>query len=190
MKSLWKIVVIFGFVGFVPALFAQSAAKSADQPAKKDASEQESKASSTDNFYKLSFVISEAEDGKRTNQREYSMVGRANSGPPATLRVSTRVPIYVEEKKLQYIDAGLDIRCWLNNPLAGKVPVQCDVNISNFVLGQQFADPKNSAGPMLRTADARTWTLVTPGKPSVIASLDDVNSKKRTQIEVMVTKVD
>ncbi|MBZ5532890.1 MAG: hypothetical protein LAO20_15785 [Acidobacteriia bacterium] len=187
MKSLWKIVVI---LGLVPALFAQPPAKSADQSAKKDAPEQESKASSTENFYKLSFVISEAEDGKRINQREYSMIRSTSGGPPATIRVSTRVPIYVEEKKLQYIDAGLELRCWLKEPLAGKLPVQCDINISNFVLEQQFADPKNSAGPMLRTASVSTGTVVIPGKPTILSTIDDVNSKKRTQIEVTVTKVD
>jgi hypothetical protein len=96
----------------------------------------------------------------------------------------------VEEKKLQYIDAGLEIRCWLREPLAGKLPVQCDINISNFVLEQQFADSKNSAGPMLRTASVGTETVVTPGKPAVVANIDDVNSKKRTQIEITATKIE
>jgi hypothetical protein len=186
MKSLWKILVI---LCLVPALFAQSAAKGAtDQSTKKEAAEQETKP--PDNFYKLSFAIYELEDGKRINQREYSMIRGTNNGPPATIRVSTRVPIYAEEKKLQYIDAGLEIRCWLREPQAGKLPVQCDINISNFVLEQQFADPKNSAGPMVRTANVSTGTVVAPGKPTVIATIDDINSKKRTQIEVTATKVE
>jgi hypothetical protein len=186
MKSLWKIIVV---LGLVPALFAQTAPKTAaDQPAKKDVAEQEAKP--PDSYYKLNLAIYELDDGKRINQREYSMIRGTKGGPPATIRVSTRVPIYVEEKKLQYIDAGLEIRCWLKEPLVGKLPVQCDINISNFVLEQQFADPKNSAGPMLRTANVGTETIVTPGKPTVIANIDDVNSKKRTQIEVTATRIE
>lgn len=190
MKSLWKMVVIFGLVGSVPALFAQSAAKSADQPAKKEAAEQESKPLTPENFYKLSFVISEMDDGKRINQREYSVIGRTNYGPPALIRVSTRVPIYVEDKKIQYIDAGLNINCSLKEPSVGKIHAQCDINISSFVIQEPAAETRNSAGPILRTTNANAWVVLVPGKPTVMSTIDDVNSKKRTQIEVTATKVD
>jgi len=149
----------------------------------------EQEAKPPDSYYRLGFVIYELEDGKRVNQREYSMIGRAG-GQPTSVRVSTRVPIYAEEKKIQYIDAGLDIRCFVGSLVAGKVPLQCDVNISNFILEQQFADARNAAGPMLRTTNTSTAALLMPGKPFVISTIDDVNSKKRVQIEVTATKIE
>ncbi len=186
MKSLWRIIVI---LGLIPALFAQQDAKtSADQPAKKDIVERGAKPS--DSYYKLSFVIFELEDGKRVNQREYTMISRVGGSPPSSVRSSTRVPIFVEEKKLQYVDAGLDLRCNVDDVVAGKVPVQCDVNISNFVLQEPAAEPHSAVGPVLRTMNVRTSTVLVPGKPTVISTIDDVNSKKRVQIEVTATKIE
>lgn len=184
MKSLCKVIMIFGLV---PAVFAQSKTVS-DQPAKKEAAEQDVK--QPDSFYKLTFTIFELEDGKRTNQREYSMISRSNDGRPATLRSSTRVPIYAEEKKIQYIDAGLDIRCFAPREIGGKIAANCELNISNFVAQEQATDARNTAGPVMRTTNASTWALLTAGKPMVISTIDDVNSKKRIQIEMTATRID
>ncbi len=191
MKTLWKMIAV---LILAPILLGQSPAKgAADPPAKKEASEtQEAKAAPVENFYRLSFVIYEVEDGKRTNQRDYSMIGRTNGGPPATIRSATRVPIYSEEKKVTYVDAGLDIRCSLKEMVLGRLQAQCDVNISNFVLQDQIADGGRSAvgAPVMRTTNASTWAVLAPGKPAIISTIDDVNSKKRTQIEVTATRLE
>jgi hypothetical protein len=184
MKSLCKLIVV---LGLMPALFAQTKT-AADQPAKKDVAEQEAK--QPDSYYKLAFTIFELEDGKRANQREYSMISRSNDGRPASIKSSTRVPIYSEEKKVQYIDAGLDIRCFAPREIGGKIAANCEVNISNFVAQEQASDAHNTAGPVMRTTNASTWALLTAGKPMVISTIDDVNSKKRIQIEMTATRID
>jgi hypothetical protein len=184
MKSLCKLIVV---LGLMPVMFAQSKTAS-DQPAKKDAAEQEVK--QPDSFYKLTFTIFELEDGKRTNQREYSMISRSNDGRPASLRSSTRVPIYAEEKKIQYIDAGLDIRCFAPREIGGKIAANCEVNISNFVVADVNNEARTAAGPVMRTTNANTWAFLTAGKPMVISTIDDVNSKKRIQIEMTATRID
>ena len=185
MKSLCKVILVFGLM---PALFAQTSTKApSDQPAKKDAVEKEHL---QETFYKMNFNIFELEDGKRVNQREYSMVSKSDERP-STLRASTRVPIFTTgEKQIQYIDAGLDIRCLSVRETAGKVAVNCEVNISNFVLPEQSPEARNSAGPVLRTTNATSWALLTPGKPTVMSTIDDVNSKKRIQIELTATKIE
>lgn len=181
MKSLCTVILV---LGLMPALFAQTSTKApSDQAAKKDAVE---------TYYKMNFNIFELEDGKRVNQREYSMVSKSDEGRPSTLRASTRVPIFTSggEKQIQYIDAGLDIRCLSVREMAGKVAANCEVNISNFVLPEQSPEARNSAGPILRTTNATSWALLTPGKPTVVSTIDDVNSKKRIQIELTATKID
>jgi hypothetical protein len=186
MKSLCKVILA---LGLMPALFAQTSTKApSDQSAKKDAAEKEQ---AQENYYKLNFAIFELEDGKRMNQREYSMIAKSNDGRPTSVRVATRVPISSPEKQIQYIDAGLDIRCSSVKELASKIAVACDVSISNFVLPEQSAEARNSVGPVLRTTRADyAWAVVALGKPSIFSTIDDVNSKKRIQIELTATKID
>ena len=190
MKILSKVILILSLAA---SLVAQQPAKAtSDQPAKKDAVEsQETKP--PDSFYKLSFALYELEDGKRVNQRDYSVIGRINGGPPPRISVSTRIPIYSEEKKMQYIDAGLSLNCNLKDQTGGKVQAQCDVSISGFIRPDQIPESRGNAvapAPVLRSTNTSTWAVLTPGKPAVIASIDDINSAKRMQIEVTATKLD
>jgi hypothetical protein len=195
MKMFWKLTMILGLAS---ALLAQSPKPAPDSAAKKEAAEQEVKPVTLDNFYKLSFVIYETEDGKRLNQRDYSMIGKANASPPISLKVGTRVPVYSEgfggmdkATQYQYIDAGLDIRCSLREPPQSKLQANCDFNISSFVLPEQAADGRSvGKAPVMRSTYTSSWAVLTPGKPSVISTIDDVNSKKRMQIEVTATKID
>jgi hypothetical protein len=191
MKSFVRILLL---VTLAAPVFGQAAGKStSEQPAKSDSAVKKDapeKELAPEAFYKLAFNISEIEDGKRVNQREYSMVSRNNDGRPVSIKATTRVPINAPEKQLQYLDAGLDIRCFAPREVAGKVAVNCDVVISNFVVPDQSTEARNSVGPVLRTTNTSAWAVVTLGKPTVMSIIDDVNSKKRIQIEVTATKID
>src|ERR1051326_470770 len=108
MKILAKLMFVLALAG---SLLGQQA-KDTPEPSSKD---QQQKKESYDpaptfNFFKLSFVMSELDDGKRTNQRDYMMVLRTDN-QPSSIRISTRVPVYTEEKKMTYVDAGLTLRC-------------------------------------------------------------------------------
>src|SRR5439155_14476940 len=97
MKSLIKVMLVLMLV--LP-LAAQDANKSTQEQPKKD--------TLSDTAYKLVFVIYELEDGKRVNQRDYTMITRtlSNSG---LLKIGTRVPVTITEKQSQYTDVGLEI---------------------------------------------------------------------------------
>jgi hypothetical protein len=43
---------------------------------------------------------------------------------------------------------------------------------------------------VLRGVTQRVGTVVTPGKPQILTSMDDVNSNKRMQVELTATKMD
>jgi hypothetical protein len=191
MKSFATILLL---VTLAAQVFGQAPGKSTgEQPAKSDSAvkkETPEKDVAPEAFYKLAFNISEIEDGKRVNQREYSMISRNNDGRPVSIKSTTRVPINAPEKQLQYLDAGLDIRCFAPREVAGKVAVNCDVVISNFVVPDQSTEARNGVGPVLRTTNTSAWAVVTLGKPTVMSIIDDVNSKKRIQIEVTATKID
>jgi hypothetical protein len=196
MKAFTRILLMVALAG---SLLAQQPAKdTADQPAKDQSSKKEVLAGGdgiTQSFFKLAFVMYELDDGKRTNQRDYMMMGRTDN-QPSSIRVSTRVPIYTEEKgedkKITYIDVGLVIRCSLKEQVDRRLQFHCDYEISGFARPEQVGGSGNSipGAPVLRTTRTESWALLTLGKPVVFTTVDDVNSTKRMQIEVTATKVE
>jgi hypothetical protein len=189
MKLFWKMAVILSLTSLV---LGQQPAKSASESQlnKEASTKQETALVPPDSFYKLSFAIYELDDGKHINQRDYSIIGK--NGSSASASVSTRVPIFSEAKQVTYINAGLEIRCSLRVEPSSKLQADCHFEISSFVLPEQAGEARNNAPgvPVLRTTNANTWAVLTPGKPTIISSIDDVNSKKRTQIEVTATRLD
>ena len=197
MKIFTRILFVLALTG---SLLAQQPAKdTADQPAKDQSAKKEVLAGQngmTENFFKLAFVIYELDDGKRTNQRDYMMIGRTDN-QPSTIRVSTRVPIYTEvkgnDKQYTYIDAGLTIRCSWKEQVDRRLQFHCDIEMSSFVRPEQIAGAIGKAGPeapVMRTTRTESWALLTLGKPAVFTTVDDINSAKRMQVEVTATKID
>ncbi|HET9365599.1 MAG TPA: hypothetical protein VFP71_11385 [Candidatus Angelobacter sp.] len=184
MKVFVKVIFILALAS---TLFAQQSTKVSDQPLKGEETHQ------PESFYKLSFAIYELEDGKRVNQRDYSMIAKANVNPSPRISISTRVPIFTEEKKMQYIDAGLTLNCNVVDQGAPKIQAHCEINMSGFVRPEQVPESRGNAvapAPVMRSTNSNTWAVLTLGKPAVIASIDDINSAKRMQIEITATKVD
>src|SRR5689334_23134844 len=133
MKIFTRILFVLALTG---SLLAQQTGKdTADQPAKDQPQKKEVLAGPsgmTENFFKLAFVMYELDDAKRTNQRDYMLVGRTDN-QPSSIRISTRVPVYTEEKKMTYVDAGLTIRCSLREQVDRRVQLHCDIEVSSFV---------------------------------------------------------
>jgi hypothetical protein len=197
MKIFARILLVLALTG---SLLAQQSAKdTADQPTKDQPQKKEvlaGREGMTENFFKLSFVMYELDDGKRTNQRDYMMIGRADN-QPSSIRVATKIPIYTEvkgnDKAYSYIDAGLNIRCSLKEQVDRRLQFHCDIEMSSFMRPEQIAGAIGQAGPeapVLRTTRTESWVLLTLGKPAVLTTVDDINSAKRMQVEVTATKVD
>ena len=196
MKSLIQILFVLALTALVSAQDAKKtnlmAAKNAavalpSQDSNKNTQEQPKKDSPAV-AYKLAFVIYELDDGKRINQRDYTMVA-VLQGERGTLKIGTRVPVASGgEKQFTYIDVGLDIRCLLREHEAGKLQAVIDLNMSSFALPEQSSNQGGSNMPILRNTSLTVHPVLTPGKPAMVASLDDVNSKKRMQVEVTATR--
>jgi hypothetical protein len=196
MKIFTRMLLMVALAG---SLWAQQPAKdTTDQPAKDKSAKNEVLAGGdglTGNFYKLAFVMYELDDGKRTNQRDYMMIGRTDN-QPSSIRVSTRVPIYTEEKgedkKITYIDVGLRINCSMKEQVDRRLQFHCDIEISGFARPDQAGGSGNAipGAPILRTTRTESWALLTLGKPAALTTVDDINSTKRMQVEVTATKVE
>ena len=133
--------------------------------------------------FRLDYVLFDLEGGKRTNERTCSMT--VNEGSQGQLRNGTRVPISVD-KGVQYMDVGLKINGRVTER-DGDVVLDTEIELSSFARPEPAADAKGN--PTLRTVSQTLSTRPAPGKPTTLSALDDVDRKKRLQVEVTVTRV-
>jgi len=136
----------------------------------------------TVNAYRLDFSVNEIDDGKKINTRQYSM--NVNADDANEVKIGTKVPVDTKQGEFQYIDVGTNIWCRIGERANG-IPLSVRAEISNFATpydGQQ-------ARPVLRQLSIKASTVAQLGKPMVVGSVDDPNSKRTFQLEVTVTKL-
>jgi hypothetical protein len=134
--------------------------------------------------YRLDFSINELEDGKKINTRQYSM--NLNGDDPNEIKIGTRVPVEGKQGEVQYIDVGTNIwsRLKVRN---GQLDLTVHTEISNFAIPEQAQG--HDSRPVIRQLKISASTLALLGKPMVLGSVDDPNSKRQFQVEVTVTKL-
>ena len=159
-------------VGFCVALIAGSAT-----------AQQETKVQKPVTAYRLEFSVRELDSGKRVNSRNYMMM--AEDGSIARIRVGNKVPYQTAEKQYQYNNIGMNIDCRPHEQQEG-VALDVTVDISSVAPPSETAPSYN---PVFRSSRSEVQTVVAFGKPTLITSLDDVESNRRYEIEVTATKV-
>jgi len=159
---------------FAPAQDANAAPKAAAKPS----------APGPIVAYRLDFSINELEDGRKINTRHYSM--NLTGGGPQVLKIGTRVPIQSEQGKFDYIDIGTNIWAHLKD---WDKPLGLEVNadISTFPASNEGRG--SGMPPLIRQLHIGATTIVIPDKPMIIGSVDDPDSKRSFQLEVLVTKL-
>lgn len=136
--------------------------------------------------YHLEYIVTELEDGKRINSRNYSL--SAGTDGRASLRVGSRVPYSTgpASTQYQYQDVGVNIDCqpqerggvvflWTRFASSGMIPPDTGTS--------------NPYAPLFREVKFDGTSIVNLSKPTVIALLDDVATNRRYEVEVTVTKV-
>ncbi len=172
MKKLLQLILVFALAPVLPA----------QQPPTPEA------AKPVDTAYKLTFKIYELEDGKRINERTYVFPAIANQRPrTSSIKVGVRTPITVKEHETQYLDVGMNLDCTLED-VEGKLTASISLELSNFAMPDQIEDPRHGGDPVLRQMKQSFRIQLPAGKPVMLTSIDDINSKKRTQIEVTAIK--
>ncbi len=141
------------------------------------------------NAYRIDFSINEIEEGKRINTRQYSM--NLNAPDASEIKIGTRVPFEQKQGEFEYLDVGTRIYCRIKDQvdqpaLGNQVSLSVSAEISTFAVAEQEGKPVR---PLLRQFKISGSTVAPPGKPVVIGSVDDPNSKRQFQLEVTVTKL-
>lgn len=181
----WFVAILF-FVSLAPAAWAQDSKDAQSEkhpPLTTETRAVRSEPTST-NVYRLLFVLTEWEDGKKLNSREYSMT--ALESHTSRLRIGTKIPVSISGgPQYQYMDANLNLDCSVH-VVDDNVILSSIVDISSFALAEQ-AETKSS--PLIRNQRSQVDAIAALGKPVLLSSIDDPSSKKRYQIEVTVTKL-
>jgi hypothetical protein len=138
--------------------------------------------------YHVEFMITELDDGKKVNSRTYSLV--VQQGILNKLRIGGRVPIATSggsnslPVQFQYLDIGVNIDCTVQER-EGFVLMSSTIDVSS--MAQQREEQTHQ--PVIRQMKSEVRTILSPGKPTVIRSMDDPTGKGRFQLEVTATKV-
>jgi hypothetical protein len=182
--------IIAGLLPFLAGLGAR-----AQDSASKTAAE----AGEPRHAYRVDFVLTEIEDGKRINSRQYAL--NMNAGENDQLKVGTKVPVEVKQGEIQYLDVGTSIWCRLRDRsnteasehglrelswLGNDVMLNVTADVSNFAVpDQQGTSPR----PAIRQMKIESSTIAIVGKQMVVGVVDDPNSKRQYQLEVTVTRL-
>lgn len=144
--------------------------------------------------YQLDLTLRE---GAGKTPRRYRMVVEA--GGRGSFRSGTRVPVVTGSApagpgvstlvatQYQYLDAGVSIDCKVR-PSGGKVALSADLEISSIVQHEKGA---GAAAPNPTVAQFRLNlnSLIDPGRPVVVATLDDQVTMQKIDVEATVTKL-
>ncbi len=141
--------------------------------------------------YRLDFSFNEIADGKSVNTRHYSM--NLTPGGGDEIKIGTRVPVAngsspnaTSPAQYQYMDIGTQIWAQLRDQ-GDELVLLVRGEVSN--LDMEAGEHASALPPVVRQIKINGDTLLVVGKPIVIGSVDDPNSKRQFQLEVMVTKL-
>lgn len=154
-----------------------------------------------EHFYRLHFAVAEFDAaGKISNTRIYEETIEAGGHPAGDQQIKTgsRVPIAtgsytsstastLANTQFQYIDLGvnLDVRDAAEH--GEKLGFRLKAEISSIAHQTEIG---GVGEPVIRQNVWDSLVLVAIGKPTVVFSSDDLDSKGKMQVEVTATKVD
>ena len=141
-------------------------------------------AEKTQSAYRLDFSVNELEDGKKINTRQYSM--NLNADDADEIKIGNRVPVDSGPGTFQYLDVGTNIWCRIGERAEG-IPLTVRADVNNLAIPDQASG--HESRPVVRQFKINASTLAQVGKPMVVGSVDDPNSKRQFQLEVTVSKV-
>ena len=187
-KKAWTIAIL-GFIFCGISAYAQDTPQPANEKAKAEAKQNTESTASAErdkpvHAYRLDFSVNELEDGKKINTRQYSL--NLNADDSNEIKIGTRVPVDAGHEQFQYLDVGTSIWCRIGERPDG-IPMSVRADISNFAIPDQGTG--HESRPVVRQFKINASTLALPGKPMVIGSVDDPNSRRQFQLEVTVTKL-
>ena len=162
---------------------------------------QDRQSATNNSFYQVKFTIQDNSDPTAKAVRQYTMVTAANR--KAVFKVGDRVPLAttaafqpatggtginpIVNTQFTYLDVGVTIECLVADA-GGKIAMHGNIDLSTVERheGRSGGQPNPTVGQTRIELD----TAVNPGKPEVVAAIDDPVNMRKLEVQATVTKLD
>jgi hypothetical protein len=134
-------------------------------------------------FYRLDFVVQEVEGGKAVNERRYFVIASTES--KAYLRTGNRVA-YAYGGGVNYLDIGVNVDCDRLREVGNELSLLLSAEVSSIAPPTEGV---TNAPPVVRQNRWNSKIILPLRKPAVIFASDDLNSKRRMQLELTATPI-
>lgn len=186
-KQLIRLLLLCFLWGVPSSLSSAHAQEAKEKPSGEPA------AAAASTIYRVEYVVREIEKGKSVNTRSYVLMARSDlkgKAERAGFRVGSRVPIPTNAggqpaTQFQYHDVGMSIDCRLWDTDKGLI-VDTNLEMNSLASSEMSSMPST---PVIRRLHLEDDTLVVPGKPGLVGSIDDVTADRRYEVEVTANKV-
>jgi hypothetical protein len=141
--------------------------------------------------YKLDYVFSEIQNGKRVNSRSYMTL--LHAGERGSIRLGSRLPIVTGASResggnqITYMDVGVNIDCRVEREVDSGVALFTSVDMSS--LAPEQPGENRTGNPVVRQTKVQVDSIVPLGKQTLLSSADEVDGTGRFEFEVTATKV-
>jgi len=153
---------------------------------------------SPQHFYRLNLVVKELDEtGKVINTRGYFMtVATTKPGHNETQMIKTgsRIPVLAGSSgpnggpaEFQYIDLGMNLAVRDVRETSDTLSFTLVAEISSIARQTEVA---GMGEPVIRQNSWNSMVAIPIGKPTVVGSSDDLDSKGKMEVEVTATRVD
>ena len=191
MRNNWKVTIVLTVLAILlataPALTAQQTSSQGTPTAQKERA-----------TYRLDFVLTELENGKKVNSRSYSVMAQEGVGRGrSSLRVGSRVPIVSTTggrdgvpptPTVVYMDVGVNIDFYLEGADENVSFRDGGLEISAITVPPPGTEPA-ARNPVIRQTRAGFAGAIVPGKPTLLVSVDEIDSPRRLQVEATATRL-
>ena len=142
--------------------------------------------------YRLTYTINEMDGGKRVGSQHFTMA--LVPGQRTTLKQGSKVPVVTgtynpgsssAQSQMTYLDVGMNFSASVEEFTDG-------VRLSTKVEQSSIAEEKSGVGeqdPIVRQTVLEGSSILAPGKPLTLGSLDIPGSTRRLEVEVVLEAV-
>ena len=142
-------------------------------------------------FYRLDFVLKELDESKVLSQKAYStFMSTDERQKGASIRSGTKVPYSTGAGNYSYVDVGVNIDCQRVQEVNGQLVVQVSAEITSVPAAG--STPGESAGPAAPVVRQNRWNssaVIAIAKATTLFSSDDLNTKRKLQLELTATPI-
>jgi type II secretory pathway component GspD/PulD (secretin) len=151
------------------------------------------------NIYRLTYTITETDNGKTTSSQHFTLIATPEHG--SELKQGSRIPVFVGTTdaktftqngqiqyigaQVQYVDVGLTISATISG---GPDELSLRTKVEQSSLAEQ-SSPVGAQDPVIKQTVLDEKFVLAPGKPLILGSLDVPGSTRKQQIEVVAEPV-